>query len=167
MRTSKRCMTRSIDMKILFVCLGNICRSPIAHGIAQKLIDEKGLNWLVDSAGTSSYHRGEAPCVGSIKVAQQNGVDISKQRSRPLVMNDFEIYDLIVALDESNITNIKNMKATKKLHKLGSFGLDGKDIPDPYGFSDFRGFEKVYKMIELCVKNLVENLAEKGGLGQL
>jgi protein-tyrosine phosphatase len=153
-------------MKILFVCLGNICRSPIAQGVAQKIVTKKSLAWSVDSAGTSSFHQGEPPCKDSIKVARLNDIDISKQRSRPLMLSDFEAFDYIIALDDSNLSNIKKLQNSPKVLKLGRFGLDGKDVPDPYGYSDFAGFEKVFAMIEQCVATLFEDLAEKGVLGR-
>ena len=141
---------------ILFVCLGNICRSPIAEGVAKRYIQEKNLDLIIDSAGTGSWHVGEAPCENSIKVAHLNGVDISKQRARQVTKDDFKKYDLIVGLDNSNISNLKNLGCKNPL-KLGDFGYEGKDVPDPYFFDGFEGFDKVFEMIDVCVKNLIEN----------
>ena len=140
---------------ILFVCLGNICRSPIAEGVAKRYIQEKNLDLIIDSAGTGSWHVGEAPCENSIKVAHLNGVDISKQRARQVTKDDFKKYDVIVGLDNSNITNLKNLGCKNPL-KLGDFGYEGKDVPDPYFFDGFEGFEKVFEMIDVCVKNLID-----------
>lgn len=140
---------------ILFVCLGNICRSPIAEGVAKRYIEEKNLDLIIDSAGTGSWHVGEAPCENSIKVAHLNGVDISKQRARQVTKNDFKKYDLIVGLDNSNISNLKNLGCKNPL-KLGNFGYEGKDVPDPYFFDGFEGFDKVFEMIDVCVKNLID-----------
>lgn len=141
---------------ILFVCLGNICRSPIAEGVAKRYIQEKNLDLIIDSAGTGSWHVGEAPCENSIKVAHLNGVDISKQRARQVTKDDFKKYDLIVGLDNSNISNLRNLGCKNPL-KLGDFGYEGKDVPDPYFFDGFEGFDKVFEMIDVCVKNLIEN----------
>ena len=140
---------------ILFVCLGNICRSPIAEGVAKRYIQEKNLDLIIDSAGTGSWHVGEAPCENSIKVAHLNGVDISKQRARQVTKDDLKKYDLIVGLDNSNISNLRNLGCKNPL-KLGDFGYEGKDVPDPYFFDGFEGFEKVFEMIDVCVKNLID-----------
>ena len=138
---------------VLFVCLGNICRSPLADGIAKKLVEEKLLSIVVDSAGTGDWHIGEAPCENSIKVAKMHGIDISMLRARQVEKSDFEKFDLLVALDESNYNNLKAMGAAN-LVKLGNYGYDGEDVPDPYFFNDFEGFHEVYKMIDICVRNL-------------
>lgn len=140
---------------ILFVCLGNICRSPIAEGVAKRYIQEKNLDLIIDSAGTGSWHIGEAPCENSIKVAHLNGVDISKQKARQVTKDDFKKYDLIVGLDNSNISNLRNLGCKNPL-KLGDFGYEGKDVPDPYFFDGFEGFDKVFEMIDVCVKNLID-----------
>jgi protein-tyrosine phosphatase len=142
-------------VKILFVCLGNICRSPLAHGIAQDLSDKYNLNLQIDSAGTSSWHVGEHPCDNSIKVASNNQINISHQRSRQVTTDDFKEYDFIIGLDSSNIANLKAM-GCKNAILLGDYGFDGKDVPDPYFFDGFEGFDKVFSMIETCVKNFLE-----------
>ncbi|MDF1880953.1 low molecular weight phosphotyrosine protein phosphatase [Sulfurimonas sp. MAG313] len=140
---------------LLFVCLGNICRSPLAEGIAKKIILEKKLNITVDSAGTGDWHIGDSPCHNSIKVAALHGVDISSQQSRQVTLKDFQDYELIIGLDDSNMTNLNKLGAKDAL-KLGSFGYKNEDVPDPYFFDGFEGFEKVYEMIESCVTQLLE-----------
>ena len=140
---------------ILFVCLGNICRSPLAQGIAEQYIKEKNIELVVQSAGTGSWHIGEAPCENSIKVASLNGVDISKQKAQQVKKSDFKNFDLIIGLDDSNISNLKNLGCKNPL-KLGDFGFNGEDVPDPYFFDCFEGFDKVFEMIEHCVKNLID-----------
>lgn len=139
---------------ILFVCLGNICRSPLAQGIAEKLIREKQLDIKVDSAGTGDWHIGEAPCLNSIKVASINGIDISLQKGRQVSEADLKNYELIVALDDSNYDNLKKMGA-ESLVKLGHFGHNNEDVPDPFFFPGFEGFDKVFAMIESCVTQLL------------
>ncbi|MFA6629403.1 MAG: low molecular weight protein-tyrosine-phosphatase [Sulfuricurvum sp.] len=139
---------------ILFVCLGNICRSPIAEGVARRLIEQEGHGITVDSAGTGSWHIGEAPCRHSITVARNNGVDISSLRARQVHKNDFQKFDLIVALDQSNYNDLQAMGA-KNLVKLGEFGCGGADVPDPYFFDGFEGFEQVFSMIVSCVTQLL------------
>ncbi len=142
---------------ILFVCLGNICRSPLAEGIAKDKAEKMGLHVKIDSAGTGSWHEGESPCTHSISVAKTHNIDISMQRARQIKSQDITRFDIIIALDESNYKNLKAMGA-QNLYKLGDYGFDGEDIPDPYFFSGYEGFEKVYIMIEIAVKNLLLSL---------
>ena len=139
---------------IIFVCLGNICRSPIAEGIAKKIIKENLLDIEVDSAGTGDWHVGENPCPNSVKVAKNNGIDISKAVSRQIKKSDLKKFDLIVALDSQNYTDLKALGAKNPV-KLGDFGYSGADVPDPYFFEWFEGFDEVFKMCEECVKNLL------------
>ena len=141
---------------IIFVCLGNICRSPLAEGIAKKYAKEYNLHIKVESAGTGNWHIGEAPCPDSIKIAQQNGVDISTQRAKLVEGHDFKNFDLVIGLDDNNVRDLRELGCNNPL-KLGDFGCEGKDIPDPYFFDGFEGFDKVYEMIDICVKNLIKN----------
>ncbi|AXH13659.1 low molecular weight protein-tyrosine-phosphatase [Malaciobacter mytili] len=140
---------------IIFVCLGNICRSPIAQGVAQKYIKENNLDILIQSAGTGSWHVGENPCENSIKVCKQHNIDISKQVARQVKKEDFKKFDLVIGLDESNISNLKKLGCNNPL-KLGFFGYNNEDVPDPYFFDGFEGFDKVYSMIETCVIELIK-----------
>lgn len=141
---------------ILFVCLGNICRSPLAKAVAKKLNDKYDLNLIIDSAGTGSWHEGEAPCINSQKVATKNGLDISSYTARQVTKSDFKSFDIIVGLDSSNVLNLKKMGCSDpKL--LGDFGFYGQDVPDPYFFNGFEGFDKVFDMIEICVENLLRD----------
>lgn len=141
---------------ILFVCLGNICRSPLAEGIAKHYVQTNDLNIHIDSAGTGSWHIGEAPCDNSITVASHHGIDISQQRARQVKKTDFNDFDMIIALDQSNYDDLKDLGATN-LYKLGSFGYANENVPDPYFFPGFEGFEKVFTMIESCVHTLLES----------
>jgi protein-tyrosine phosphatase len=140
---------------VLFVCLGNICRSPIADGIARKIAQRDGLDLVVDSAGTGDWHIGEHPCANSIKVAKLHGIDISSLRARQVTQDDFKKFDVVVALDDKNLEDLKALGATNVV-KLGVFGYDGADVEDPYFYNGFEGFEKVYTMIEECVENLLK-----------
>ena len=140
---------------ILFVCLGNICRSPLAEGIAKQYIKEKNLNLVIESAGTGHWHIGEKPCDNSIKVGKLNGVDISNQKAQQVKKSDFKTFDLIVGLDDSNISNLKNLGCKNPI-KLGDFGFNGECVPDPYFFHGFEGFDKVFEMIDICVRNLID-----------
>lgn len=139
---------------IIFVCLGNICRSPLAEGIAQKYAKEFNLDLEIQSAGTGNWHVGEAPCPDSIKIGLQKGIDISTQRAKLIKKSDFKDFDLVIALDDNNIRDLKNLGCENPL-KLGDFGCNGEDVPDPYFFDGFKGFDKVYEMIDICVKNLI------------
>lgn len=140
---------------IIFVCLGNICRSPIAEGVAKKYIKEQGLDIYIESAGTGDWHIGEPPCENSIIVAKNNGVDISQQKAKKVTKEDFSKFDIVIGLDSSNIQNLKNLGCKNPI-KLGDFGYDGQDVPDPYFFNGFEGFDKVFEMIETCTKNLID-----------
>ena len=141
--------------KILFVCLGNICRSPLAEGIARKHAEEKGLDLHIDSAGTSDWHEGKSPCEHSIKVAKDHNVDITQQRSRPITKKDTVYFDCVVAMDEQNRKDLE-IFGFESVYKLGDFGgYGGADVPDPYFFNGFEGFEKVFEMIDKCVQDLL------------
>jgi protein-tyrosine phosphatase len=140
--------------RILFVCLGNICRSPLAQAIAQDLVLKQNIELEIDSCGTGHWHVGEAPCENSIKVASQRGLDISSYKARQVVIEDFAYYDYIIGLDESNVNNLKNL-GCKEVLKLGDFGHGGDDVPDPYFFDGFEGFDRVFDMIESCVKEFL------------
>lgn len=132
-------------MKILMVCLGNICRSPMAEGIMGEMIQKSGLDWEVDSAGTSSWHNGEGPDPRSVEIANQHGVDISKQISRMIVESDFEDFDLILCMDQEVLRDVSMIgRELGKEDKVHSF--NNIDVPDPY-FED-EGFEGVYHVIE-------------------
>ena len=144
--------------KVLFVCLGNICRSPLAEGIAREYIKERDLEIEVDSCGTGSWHVGETPCENSIKVAQLHNVDISSLKARQITQKDFTAFDKIIALDGDNMASLLQMGCpTSKLQKLGVFGSNNEDVPDPYFFDGFEGFEHVYKMIDECVEKLLDS----------
>ena len=145
-------------MKILMVCLGNICRSPIAEGLLQSKIEQKNLNWVVDSAATSNWHTGKSPDGRAQAVARKHGLNISNQRARQLRKEDFENYDLILAMDASNYQNIiklaDNEQHRKKVKPILSFTKHpDKDVPDPY-FDD-NGFEYVYELLDQACEQIV------------
>ena len=140
---------------VIFVCLGNICRSPLAEGIARRLADERGVQLRIDSAGTGEWHVGEPPCEHSVRVARAHGIDISGLRARRVTRQDLERFDLVIALDAKNYNDLKRMGATT-LEKLGAYGHGGEDVPDPYFFPGYEGFEKVFAMVESCVTELFD-----------
>jgi protein-tyrosine phosphatase len=138
-------------MKILMVCLGNICRSPLAEGILKSKLPSD--SFLVDSAGTSNYHIGEYPDIRSINVARHHDIDISSQRGRQFTVNDFDEFDLIYAMDSSNYKNIVKLARTNEdvtkvkliLDEIPDYHL--KDVPDPY-YGGENGFENVFNMLD-------------------
>ena len=147
--------------KILMVCLGNICRSPLAEGIMQSKVNSE--NVFVDSAGTAGYHIGNAPDPRSIAVAKAHGLDISKQRCRKFQTEDFTRFDRIYVMDKSNYANVL-AKATsvedKQKVRLLLSEIDGKanEVPDPYYGGD-DGFEKVYQLINEACDTIAQQLS--------
>jgi len=141
-------------MKILMVCLGNICRSPLAHGILEKLAFEKGLHWEVDSAGTGGWHVGAPPDHRSITVAKNYGVDISGQCCRQFEIDDFDRYDHIFVMDYSNLNDLKTLARNEDDHKKVSLLLKDDVVPDPY-YDDMQ-FDPVYKMVEKRCREIIE-----------
>lgn len=148
-----------MSRSILFVCLGNICRSPLAEAVAKRIIEEKGLAFRVDSCGTGSWHIGEPPCDDAIKVAKEHTLDISELRARRITKEDLDAFEQIIALDESNRRDLVAMGA-KNVKKLGFYGFNDEDVPDPYFFPGYEGFDKVYEMIDQCVSNLFAELID-------
>lgn len=137
-------------MKILMVCLGNICRSPLAEGILKSKVPA---DCFIDSAGTSGYHQGELPDKRSIEIGRLNGIDITDQRSRKFTVKDFDAFDLIYAMDVSNYDNIlkiarnENDRAKVKMILNESYPGEGLDVPDPY-YGGEQGFINVYNMLD-------------------
>lgn len=145
-------MSDSKKIKVLFICMGNICRSPTAHGVFQALVNEQGLGnqILVDSAGTHSYHIGSPPDLRSQAAARGKGVELSKLSARQLVSDDFEIFNYMVAMDESNYSKIQRLQPEDSCVKLAmmldySDKYSQREIPDPYYGDD--GFELVFDMV--------------------
>ncbi len=149
--------------------MGNICRSPTAEGVFRNLVEKENLQdkFIIDSAGTSSYHSGDAPDRRSIKAAQRHGIDISNQRSRPLRVDDFKDFDLIIAMDSANFYDIQakrpiddNRYERAKITKMLDYTIEfGEDVPDPYYSNN--GFEQVFQMIKASSKNLLAELKPK------
>ena len=143
------------------VCLGNICRSPLAEGILQQKAAAAGLNWTVNSAGTNSYHTGEPPHALSQKVARQNGIDISAQRARKFSAGDFEVYDKIYALAADVLDDIRRIAKNKfdatRTDLLMNELRPGKnmDVPDPY-YGPEQGYHDVYDLIDAACTAVVE-----------
>ncbi|WP_293934104.1 low molecular weight protein-tyrosine-phosphatase [Sphingobacterium sp. UBA6645] len=143
-------------MKILMVCLGNICRSPLAHGIMAHMVREAGLDWEIDSAGTGDWHVGHAPDHRSIAVAKTNGIDISEQRAQFFVPDLFEKYDRIFVMDRNNYKDVLALSTSEEHSGKVSLFLDDDIVPDPYYDSD--QFEPVFRMIEARCRILIDEL---------
>jgi len=145
-------------MKVLMVCLGNICRSPLAQGLLQKKIDDKGLNWLVDSAGTSAYHIGDPPDPRSIQKAKEFDINISHQQARQLELEDLDRFDLIFVMDSSNYQNAKKLCRDKKHEDKIKLILNyvypeqNLAVPDPYYDG---GFSKVYELLDAATDAII------------
>lgn len=142
-------------MRILIVCLGNICRSPLAHGVLQETIKNKGLNWEVESAGTGNWHIGHAPDHRSIAVASRYGVDISHQRAQQFTKDFFKNYDHILVMDKQNYADVLALSNGDDDNKKVQLFLEEGEVPDPY--LDDRLFEPVYHMIADRCEELVES----------
>jgi protein-tyrosine phosphatase len=154
-------------VKVLFVCLGNICRSPLAEGVFKQHVHEAGLldKILVESAGTSGWHIGEPPDPRSVDVAWKNGI-VLDSFGRKAISNDFQDFDYIIAMDQNNYTDLKRLpgsakEGAAKLLLMRDFDRigQGEDVPDPYyGGSD--GFKNVFEMLDRSCRNLLEEIKE-------
>jgi len=141
---------------VIFICLGNICRSSLAEGVAKKRAKELGLNVKIESAGLSEFHNGEAPCPLSINLAKKHGIDIAHQRSQHVSEFDLEAFDLVVALDESNKTELEFL-GLKNVTKLGDFGFDGKDVADLYYHPEKE--DEVWEMVSVGVDEILREVS--------
>lgn len=145
------------------VCLGNICRSPVAEGILKKKIEDKGLNHIVDSAGTSDYHIGQSPDHRAQKNSEVHGIDISNLQGRQFTKEDFKNFDRIYAMDYSNYENIIALAESEKDKAKVDLILNlshpntNMSVPDPY-FGGEDGFENVYKLLDEACNNLIADI---------
>lgn len=146
------------------VCLGNICRSPLAEGIMRHKIQEAGLDWEVDSAGTAHYHVGDPPHVFSQKIALKNGIDICEQKCRQFIQQDMKDFDKIYVMDDQNYSNVRRIAGKdwdeKKVQFLMNEVYPSKNIsiPDPW-FGDENDYHPVYSMIEEACSAIVKKYA--------
>ncbi len=146
---------------ILFVCLGNICRSPTAEAVFRQKAKEAGLNLVIDSAGTHGYHIGNPPDNRSQAAGQALGYSFEGLKCRRVSDEDFEKFDLILAMDHSNLNNLREMSHPDHHHKiklmLDYAGLNGEEVPDPY-YGGKKGFELVIDLIEQASDGLIASL---------
>ncbi len=163
-------------MRVIFVCLGNICRSPLAEGVFRNRLAARGLSTdendgiPTDSAGLGDWHAGSAPDKRSIAVAKKHGIDITSQRARKIVESDFENFDFVVAMDRDNVDALKKLCPTQfadRIHLLMSFVPNSKirEVPDPYFFRDEESFARVYAVIADGVDGLISHLDAHHALG--
>lgn len=153
-----------MPVKILMVCLGNICRSPLAEGLLAAKLPKK--TFLVDSAGTGNWHVGNKPDDRSVAVAKKNGIDISLQQGRQFKTSDFDAFDYIYVMDSSNYNDVlalaKNDAQRDKVKLIldALFPGENVDVPDPY-FGMENGFDSVYKMLDEVCENIAKQLISK------
>ncbi len=156
--------------QILFVCMGNICRSPTAEGVFRHLLSAQSppVKVTVDSAGTHAYHVGEPPDHRAQAAARRRGIDLSMIRARKVSAEDFASFDLILAMDQLNLATLADMCPGEHVHKLALF-LDylrepeRKDVPDPY-YGGAAGFERVLDLVEEASQGLLETLRARHSL---
>ncbi|MBF0373160.1 MAG: low molecular weight phosphotyrosine protein phosphatase [Alphaproteobacteria bacterium] len=155
-------------VKVLFVCTGNICRSPSAEGVFRALLKAEGLTGIeTDSAGTHGYHIGEPPDPRSCQAALARGVDLRPLRARQVEARDFRDFDLVVAMDRGHLAHLEKLCPPAERHRLALFmtfapGHGTRDVPDPYyGAGD--GFERVLDLIEAGSRGLIAHLRERLG----
>jgi protein-tyrosine phosphatase len=152
--------------KILMVCLGNICRSPLAEGILREKITKQGLDVFVDSAGTSNYHIGEAPDKRTILNAIQHGVDVSQLKARQFSAEDFDKFDTIFVMDSSNYSDVVSLARKKEDKNKVEFILNriypnsDMSVPDPY-FGGEQGFENVFILLDKACEIIAESIQVK------
>jgi protein-tyrosine phosphatase len=152
---------QKVSMKVLMVCLGNICRSPLAEGILLDKCKKLGLQWQVESAGTNGYHNGEPPYYMSQRVAKLNGIDISAQRSRPFHSSDYDQFDLIIPMANDVYRDIKYLSGkkfdAKKTVLMLEYLFPGSDmdVPDPWSKSE-AAFHEVFDLIAQACDKLIE-----------
>jgi len=154
---------------VLFVCMGNICRSPTAHGVFQAMVDDQDLSAriMVDSAGTHSYHIGSPPDIRSQDTARSHGIDLSGLRARQFNAEDFSDFDYLLAMDHPNLSNMSalqpdNARARLDLMLSYSEKFNQKEVPDPYYGND--GFELVFDMISDASAGLLSYIKQRHSL---
>ncbi|MDC0589495.1 low molecular weight phosphotyrosine protein phosphatase [Porticoccaceae bacterium] len=156
--------TTAVKLSVLFVCLGNICRSPTAHGVFATLVDQAGYGDLiqVDSAGTGDWHLDHAPDQRTAQVAASKGYDLSELRARLVTSADFNQFDYIIAMDNANLKDLRAMQSEGYAGHLGLF-LDFseqsavREVPDPY-YGGEDGFELVFGLVEDASKGLLRHI---------
>lgn len=145
-------------MRILMVCLGNICRSPLAHGILEHMVKAEGLDWEIDSAGTGDWHVGQAPDKRSVQIAKDNGVDISMQRAQFFTPALFDAFDHILVMDHQNYKDVIAQAPQEKDKEKVTLFLPNDMVPDPYYDSNM--FKPVFELIKQRCEQLIAEWRE-------
>jgi len=155
-------------VKILFVCMGNICRSPTAEGVFRHKVAEAGLEDLIhiDSAGTHAYHVGQPPDTRAQNAARSHGFDLGKQRARRVTEDDFEHFDYLIAMDSDNESDLRSVCPAgyeHRIHRFLTFAPSSAeaDVPDPY-YGGSNGFDKVLNLVENAADGLLDHLRRHG-----
>ena len=155
--------------RVLFVCMGNICRSPTAEGVFRSVLEQRApeLRVEVDSAGTHAYHLGHAPDPRACRAAQRRGIDLTKQRARQVTVEDFERFELVLAMDELNWAQLIELAPPEHRHRVRLFlefapDAGRRDVPDPY-YGGSNGFEFVLDLVEQASMGLLEYLRKADG----
>lgn len=166
MSGKKRKMSPPDITKVLFVCLGNICRSPTAHGVFQSMVDDRGLSNLiqVDSCGTGGWHVGEAPDRRARAKAAKRGYDLSSLRARQIQVADFARFDYILAMDSKNLAALQDMRPRTYAGHLGLLldfaeNVELKEVPDPY-YGGANGFNHVLDLVEWASEGLLREIVD-------
>lgn len=151
-------------IRVLFVCMGNICRSPTAEGVFLRKLESAGMRDLIgtDSAGTHDYHIGREPDRRAQHAAQQRGYDLSSLRGRQVAVEDFHEFDYVLAMDQENLANLQRICPPQQKHKLRLFmefsrNFSAREVPDPY-YGGEQGFEQVLDMVEDAAEGLLDTL---------
>lgn len=142
--------------RLLFVCLGNICRSPAADGIAKAVTRSRGLDWHIDSAGTGGWHAGDPPDGRMVEAAARRGIDLSPLRARQAAATDFTRFDHVFAMDRSNLADLSAIRPSNAPASLDLF-LGDADVPDPY-YGEPDGFDHVLDLISARMETLFDQL---------
>jgi len=160
-------MKNNKQVSVLFVCMGNICRSPTAEGVFRHLVQQEGHNsWIsTDSAGTHAYHIGEQPDRRAQQTARSRGIDLSDLRGRKAIKSDFEVFDYVLAMDDDNYQILESMCPSGFEDKLSLFLDFSKEfsetqVPDPYYGGD-QGFEHVFDLVESASLGLLEDIKNR------
>ncbi|MBO0611742.1 MAG: hypothetical protein RL122_2148 [Pseudomonadota bacterium] len=151
-------------VKVIFICMGNICRSPTAQGVFERLVHSQGLTEriLIDSAGTHAYHIGKAPDLRSQVAAKGRGLDLSKQRARKVTIADIEEFDYVLAMDRTNLDDLQDMVTAAQRERVRLFmefaeRWNVDEVPDPY-YGGNSGFERVLDMVEDAAAGLLAHI---------
>ena len=151
-------------VKVIFICMGNICRSPTAQGVFERLVHSQGLTEriLIDSAGTHAYHIGKAPDLRSQVAAKGRGLDLSKQRARKVTIADIENFDYVLAMDRTNLDDLQDMVTAAQRERVRLFmefaeRWNVDEVPDPY-YGGNSGFERVLDMVEDAAAGLLAHI---------